>query len=357
MPTSSKKVKKSTKSQANKKGWLQRFVATQQKKLAQFMARRPHRSFRLTRRRDYVRPLELPGNISFTHEVTKTLWRHKKTFLLLMATYAVLYAALVGVQSQETYATISSTLKETGGELFSGNWGAIGQASLLFVSVASSGVTSESTEAQQIFSVLVFLMAWLTTVWLLRNLLAGHKVKLRDGLYNSGAPLFAMVIITIFIAIQLIPVALALIGYSAAASTGLIAAGGAGAMLFWLAAGLLTILSLFWVTSSLFAMIIVTIPGMYPYRAIKTAGDLMLGRRIKMLLRWLWMVLVVAVVWLAVVIPVILLDMGLKNLWPALEWLPIVPVVSLIMASITTVWVAAYVYLLYRKVVDYVPAN
>lgn len=327
----------------------------QKKRLDSFMARRPHRSFRLTRRREYIRPLVLPGNIAFTNEVNRTLWKYKNTFLLLSFVYVLLYALLVGVQSQDTYTTLTDTLKDTGGEALSGNWGAIGQAGLLFVTIASSGVSSDATEAQQIFSVLIFLMAWLSTVWLLRNLLAGHKVKLRDGLYNSGAPLLAMLCVTVFIAIQLIPVAVATIGYSAATTSGLIDAGGAGAMLFWLAAGLLSVLSLYWITSSLFAMIIVTLPGMYPYRAIRTAGDIMIGRRVTLLLRWLWMVLMVILAWIIVMLPIILIDMGLKALWPAITWLPIVPVAVLIMAGLSTVWFSAYVYLLYRKVVDYVP--
>ncbi len=342
---------------SSKKSWFKKFTATQKKRYNDFMNRRPHRSFQLTRRRDYVRPLALPGNISFTGEVTKTLWKYKKIFLWLIVIYVLLYALLVGVQSQETYTTLTDTLKDTGSEVFSGNWGAVGQAGLLFLTVASSGVSSEATEAQQIFSVLIFLLVWLTTVWLLRNLLAGHKVKLRDGLYNSGSPLFSMMVITLFIAIQLIPIAVAVIGYNAATTSGLIAAGGAGAMLFWLGAALLTVLSLYWITSSLFAMIIVTLPGMYPYQAIKTAGDIMLGRRIKMLLRWLWMALIIALAWAIIMIPIILLDMGLKSLWPAITWLPIVPVVALITAAGSTVWVSAYVYLLYRKVVDYVPES
>lgn len=320
-----------------------------------FMKRRPHRSFRLTRRRDYIRPLKLPGNIAFTHEVTQTVWRQKRMFLFLGLIYVVLFALLVGIQSQETYTTLTDSLESTSDNVFSGNWGEIGEAGLLLLAIVSSGANTEITEAQQIFSILIFLLMWLTTVWLLRNTLAGHKVKLRDGLYNSGAPLFATILITLFIVIQLIPVAVAFIGYSAASATGLIAAGGAGAMLFWIGAGLLTLLSLYWITSSLFAMIIVTLPGMYPYVAIRTAGDMVLGRRVKILLRWLWMVLVIILAWIVIVIPVILLDMGIKSLWPAVEWLPIVPITTLIMAALTTIWMASYVYLLYRKVVEYVP--
>lgn len=346
MPTNSKK----------KQSWFKRQIAAQKIRTEKFLARRPHRSFRLTRRRDAVRELELPGNIAFTGEVSRVLWGHKKTFGLLGLVYVALLALLVGVQSQDTFTTLTDTLKETGGDFFGGNWGAIGQAGVLLASIASSGISSEATESQQIFYVLIFLLTWLTTVWLLRNIMSGHTVRLRDGLYNSGAPLFATIIVAVVIAIQLLPVAAAFIGYNAASTSGLLN-GGAASMLFWLGAGLLTLLSLFWITSSLFAMILVTLPGMYPFRAIRIAGDVVLGRRIKILLRWLWMSLVVVVAWVVVMIPIILLDMGLKSLWPAIEWLPLVPMSALFMAALTTVWVAAYVYMLYRKVVDYVPAE
>ena len=69
------------------------------------------------------------------------------------------------------------------------------------------------------------------------------------------------------------------------------------------------------------------------------------------------MALMVVIFWLVIMLPIILLDMGIKSLWPAVQWLPIVPVAVIFMASISTVWVSAYVYLLYRKVVDYVPAK
>lgn len=333
-----------------------KFIRRQKARYDAFMNRRPHRSFRMTRRRDYVRPLVLPGYFSFTREVTKLLWKYRKMFALLALVYVVLYAVLVGLQSQADYTSLSDTLTSTSNGLFSGGWGAIGKAGLLLASVFSTNYTTQSTDAQQIFSVLIFLMTWLTTVWLLRNILAGHRVKLRDGLYNSSAPLLSMALIALLVAVQLIPVAIAFIGYNAALNSGLLA-GGVASMLFWLGAGLLAVLSLYWITSSLFAMVIVTLPGMYPYQAIKTAGDIVLGRRIKLLLRWLWMALVVVVATLVVMIPIILLDMFLKDAWPAIQSVPIVPVAFVVWLAVMTIWVSSYVYMLYRKVVDYVPGK
>ncbi|HEY8993016.1 MAG TPA: hypothetical protein VIM37_04205 [Candidatus Microsaccharimonas sp.] len=316
-----------------------------------YLARRPHRSFRVTRRRDYRRSLQLPGYFSFTHYVSKTIWKHKKVFLWLAVVYAVLTAVFIGIGSQEAYSTLTSTLQDTGSEIFQGNLGQIGQAALIFVSIGTSGLTSTPTEAQQIYVVILGLLVWLTTVWLLRNLLAGHRVKTRDGLYSAGAPIVATFQVALVMIVQLIPIALAVIAYTSASTTGLLNSGVA-AMLFWVVASLLTIMSLYWITSTFFALIIVTLPSMYPMKALKTAGDMVVGRRLRILLRILWMFGVVFAVSAIILIPVILIDTGLTHLWSAVGNVPIVPVALLLMGVGTFIWSASYIYLLYRRVVD-----
>ena len=320
-------------------------------RIGTYKKRRPHDSFKLTRRRDYSRSLELPGVMAFTAGVNKTIWKNRKVFIPLAIVYALLSGTLIGIGSQDTYTTLTDTLSETGSEIFKGNLGQIGQAGLLFVSVAGSGLSGTPTESQQIYTVILALLIWLTTVWLLRTILAGHRAKMRDGLYNAGSPIIATFLVSLLFLIQLVPIAIATIGYSAAASSGLLN-GGVAALLFWVAAVLLGIMSLYWVTSTFFALIIVTLPGMYPAQAVRTAGDMVTGRRLRILLRLLWMMLCVVVTWIIVMIPLILLDGGIKSLWPNLEGVPVIPVVLLLMGVTSFIWVASYVYLLYRKVVD-----
>lgn len=325
------------------------FSAMRSKSTA-YLKRRPHRTFRRTRRRDYVRQLELPGYWSFTTFVHKTLWKNRKLIAAMIIVYSLLTALMVGVASQDTYTALSDALRDTGDSIFQGNFGELGKASLLFVTAMTGGLSQALTEVQQVYAAILGLMVWLTTVWLLRNILAGHKVKLRDGLYNAGAPILSTFVVVLVATVQLLPLALALIGYSAAAATGLLS-GGVEAMMFWLAAGLLIALSLYWVTSTAIALIVVTLPGMYPFRAIQTAGDLVTGRRLRILLRLLWMGLAVVVAWAVIVIPIILLDTWIKGIWPSIEWVPTIPLVLLVMGSMTLVWSSSYIYLLYRKVV------
>lgn len=325
------------------------FIKTK-KRVESFLARRPHRSFKVTRRRDYARSLKLPGYFSFTNYVHQTLWTNRKTFILLALVYAIVTAIMVGIVSQTSYSTLTDTLRTTSGDLFVGSWGEISKAGLLLLTAMTGGMSQNLTDVQQVYAGMIMLLTWLTSVWLLRNILAGRKVKVRDGLYNSGSPILSTFLVALLFVVQLLPLALALIAYSAAATSGLLL-GGVEAMLFWIAAGLLCLLSLYWITGTIFAMIVVTLPGMYPYQAIKAAGDLVVGRRLRILLRFLWMVFIAVLAWVIILIPVILLDGWIKSVWPAVNWLPIVPVVLLALSSMTIIWVSSYVYLLYRKVV------
>lgn len=344
------KVKTKVKAKTNPKTIINNPITIVKNKVDSFLGRRPHRSFRRTRRRDFARSLELPGYISFTKYVAKTIWTNRKTLALLATLSAIVTWLMVGIASQDNYATLTDTLNSTSGGLFSGGLGEIGKAGLLFVSSATGGISQNLTEVQQVYAGIITLLTWMTSIWLLRNILAGNKVKMRDGLYSAGAPIVSTFIIALVFIVQLLPFAVALIAYSAASATGLLM-GGVEAMLFWIAAGLLAMLSLYWITSTFFALIIITLPGMYPFKALKTAGDIVVGRRLRILLRFLWMVVLTAIVWALVMIPVILIDSWLKGLWTAIAWIPTVPFVLLVLTSITVVWVSGYVYLLYRKVV------
>ena len=315
-----------------------------------FMKRRPHRSFRQTRRRDYVRSLRLPGYISFTKYVAKIIWSNRKNFILLALIYSIVTVLMVGIVSQDLYSTLTDTLGTTSEGFLVGFSGEIQKAGLLFLTALTGGMSQTLTDVQQVYAGIISLLAWLTSVWMLRNILAGYKIKVRDGLYNAGAPILSTFLVALLLIVQLLPLALALIAYSSAALTGILA-GGVEAMLFWIAASLLVMLSLYWITSTIIALVIVTLPGMYPFQAIKTAGDLVVGRRLRILFRFLWMGLITVFVWAIIMIPIIMFDGWIKSVWTAISWMPIVPVVLLVLAATTIIWVSSYVYLFYRKVV------
>lgn len=341
--TTKKKVTKAT-SQV----WYRRYFFAQKNRLHSYLRRRPHRSLRRTRRRDYVRPLAIPGYFAFTGYVAKTIWQHRKTFLLLAVLYALLSGLLAGLGSQDAYTQLGELVKQ-GGEGIVGN---LGQASLLLVAAVGGALNNtNATDAQKVFGFLLGLLLWMTVVWLLRAYQAGTAPRLRDGLYSSGSPLLATFSVAMIGVVQLLPIAIAMIGFAAASSYGLFD-GGLPAMLFWVVAALLTCLSLYWLTSTFIAMVVVTLPGMYPMRAIKIAGDLVVGRRVRILLRLVWMFFVTIVAWAIIMVPIILAVNWLTSIWKQVAWVPFVPLSLLVMSTLTLIWISSYVYLLYRKVVD-----
>lgn len=335
--TTAKKKKSATK--------LYNIAATKRSSL---LSRRPHRSFRLTRRRDYKRSLELPGYIAFTRQVWSMLWDNKKLFGGLAIVYAVLTAILIGLASQETYTQLQSIINESGKTLFAGTWGEFGKAGILLLTSASGSLVPELTEVQQVYSGLLLLIVWLTTVWLLRVIMTGKQPKLRDGLYNAGAPLVSTALISLLLLIQSIPFAAGLLIQSA--TNGSIS--GIEAMIFWIVSVLLAVLSLYWISTTMMALIVVTLPGMYPFQALRAAGDLVVGRRLRLLLRLAWLAVTILFAWLVVLLPAIIIENALSDKFQWVSSLPIVPMLMLLLASLATVWASTYVYMLYRKVVD-----
>lgn len=310
-----------------------------------FRKRRPHRTFQLTRRRDYKQKMTLPGYWALTTEVSRLLWDNKKLFICFTLFYAVISVGVIGLMSNSAFSEFRNTLSAEY-ELFGINLNGVVETASL-VGATMMGMFAEPlTESQQIIGGISILLAWMTMVWLLRQILAGHKVKLRDGLYSSGSPFIATFIIFLVIIIQLLPVALGLIVYSVLTASG-IATQGVEAMLAWTAIILLAVMSLYWITSSIVALVIVTLPGMYPFAALKQAGDIVVGRRLRVMLRLLWSVVILLVAWAVLLAPAVIIQSAIN-----IDWLPILPLTIALLSALTLVWFSAYAYLLYRRLID-----
>lgn len=331
--------------------WLDRFNRRLTDRYQSFLNRRPHRTFRRSRRRDYVRSLVLPGYIAFTAQVTRMLMTRKKVFLPLIGMFALVIILIGAVVSQDTYSQIDSLLKELGGDVFGqGGMSKVGQAGLLMISTFAVNPNTLSVD-QQIYMANAMLFAWLCTVWLLRECLAGRNPRLRDSLYNAGAPIISTTIVVMILIIQLLPIGLMALVYAALMSVGILESG-FGSMLFWVFAAVVAALVLYWITSTLIGLVVVTLPGMYPLRALRAAGDLVVSRRLRILYRWLWAIAVIVVAWAVIMIPIILLESAAKSAWTTINDVPIVPCIGAVMTALSVVWFAAYVYLLYRRIVD-----
>lgn len=329
--------------QASVKGMLRRAAARRQ----QFLARRPHRTLRLTRRRDYRRSLKLPGYWSLTLEVLRTMRRHRRTFAALLAWYIVVMVVVSNMVSQETYAQLKEIMHAASEQ---GVNYAVSVSALIW-GVLMGQFNGGLGSSGQIFSSLFGMLLWLSTVWIMRSIGSGHAPKARDGIYNAGGPVMAIGLLVMIMVVQMIPAALGVIVYTAAEVSGVL-----DQTPLLMSVGLIMIVSVimsaYWMTGTFFAMVISTLPGMYPFEALRLAGDLVVGRRLRLLLRLGWLLLVTIGVWLLVLVPMIFLDDALTRALPQLGWLPLVPLTALCLAAYSIMLAAAYIYTLYRKVVD-----
>lgn len=312
-----------------------------------------HKSFRRSYREDYVRPLETPGLLAHTFAALRLIFRNKKLFIPLILLAVFLSITLVGLMSEATYRQFQDVLDQTEAELAGGEIGNVAKAGLLLIStITTGGLSGSSSESAMVFFVLIFLIVWLVTIFILRHILAGHKIKLRDALYNAGAPLVPTFIVLAIIFLQCIPLFILIIVHSAAVTTGFLETPFYALVYFVFALAMLAT-SGYFLSSSLMALVAVTAPGLYPIRAMRAASDLMAGRRIKFCIRLIYLLISTVFIWVLVMLPIILIDMGLKSSFEWLTGAPIVPVALVIMTCFTFVYLAAYLYVYYRWMIRY----
>lgn len=332
-----------------------RFIRSQftkmKKKIADHRSRRPHRSFKVTAKRDYKRSFKLPGYIAFTLATLRVLKQHWLSFLLLGCVYVVIVLLLGAATNQDMYNSLVDQLTKTTGDISEDSLGELGKSLLLSASLFVSAGSNITNDSQQILFGFTSLLIWMATVWLLREYLAGKKPRLRDALYSSSAPLVATFLVVLYGLMQAIPVVLLMMAYAVLSGAELLTEG-FGLMLFSFIGILVVSLVLYWLVSTFIALIIVTLPGMYPMHALRVAGDLVVGRRLRILLRLVWMIILMFIFWLLTVVPIILLDSWMRGKWEWIQNIPLVPAVSLLFAAAALIWSCVYIYLLYRKLVE-----
>ena len=313
---------------------------------------RLHRTFRRSYREDYRRDLEVPGIMYHVFAAFRVIFKNWKLFVPLLVIVVLMNVVLVGIMSESSYKQFQDVLDETTTQVAGGDIGNVAKAGLLLIStVTTGGLSGESSEAATIFGVIVFLMIWLTTIFLLRHRLAGHKVKLRDGLYNAMTPLISTFVVFAVAVVQCIPIFVLIIVYSAAVQTEFLATP-FYALVFFIFAALMVLISGYLLSSTIMALVAVTAPGLYPMKAMHAASDLMMGRRVKFVLRIVALALVLVVMWIVIMVPLIVFDLWMKTF----EWtseIPFVPVCLNVMTCFTVMYLSAYFYLYYRWMLNY----
>ena len=276
---------------------------------------------------------KLPSAWKMTVNTAKLIWLHKKPFVILTLIYGFLNLLLV---KGFAGATNVGELKDQLSDVFSGSFGSLASGLGVFVILlGSSGNTSSATGgAYQLF---LGILTSLAIIWMLRQLLQGAvTVKVRDAFYNGMYPLVPFIGVLIIVGFQFIPMLIGSSIYGIVINNG-IAVHMIEKVLWFVVFILLSSLTLLFISSSLIALYIVTLPNMTPFKALRSAKELVKGRRLIVIRKLLWMPLALLIGAAILMLPIII--------WatPLAQW------VFFLLTMFGLVAVHAYMYGLYRE--------
>ena len=277
----------------------------------------------------------LPNVWQLTQTTAKTLWRNKKLFIGLTLVYGLLN--LVLVQGLSSNTDISS-LKHQLSQVFSGHLGSVGSSLSVFVVLVDSAGNSSSPTAG-VYQLVLALIASLAVIWALRQLLAGRQLRIRDAYYRGMYPLIPFILVLMVVGLQLIPLLVGSTLYAVVTTNGIAVT--VIEKLIWLFVfGVLALWTLYMLSSSLFALYIVTLPDMTPLKALRSARELVRHRRWTVLRKILWLPLALLLIAAVLMVPIIIW------LTPLAQWL------FFVLTMFVLVAVHGYMYTLYRELLN-----
>lgn len=277
-----------------------------------------YKSFGLQKKikRSDVQPV--PNVIRLTKQSLQLTKRSWKQFAVIMLIYGALNILLV-----QGLGSLGSDTRSDAADL----------STVTSAVQVGNGAMSQTGSLYQ--SILLVILS-LTFIWSLRQVYVNEKFSVRDAFYKSMYPLIPFLLVVAVVMLELIPMALGGTALSIALASG-IAASTTEILIWAFIVSLLAILSIFLVSSSLFALIVVTLPVMTPIKALRSAKQLVINRRLLVMRKLLFLPFLLFVVVSLVITPFVI-------------WLPqTVLWLFLPLMLVITPFVYAYIYNLYRE--------
>lgn len=293
------------------------------------LAEPKHRSFRLEKHFPRAPRPAIAGSFLLFRRAFGILKQNWKLFLGITAVYALLNLLLV----QNFFGIDVSAAKDSAQSFLHGHWGKVANGFSVIGYLFGSAGTSPSTSA---YRLILAIIGSLAMIWALRQVLAGTpRVRIRDSFYEGMYPLVPFILIFLVISLQLIPITIALYLYGVVGASGLMEAS-----LWALVIGALAVLTLYMVSSSIFALYVACLPGMTPVASLKAAADLVRHRRLAVVSRLIMLPIMLIVLLAVVMIPLIIFAT------------PAVTIVFFLFLMVALPVIHSYFYCLYRELLN-----
>lgn len=292
-----------------------------------------YKTFRLSKRIRHPGPKLPAARKLFTGSV-RHLLSNKKLYFGISAVYLILTILLVrgfgfGFDSQlvEVKEIITDASGDQISEVLTG-------AALLAVLVDTVG--QAPSQVGGIYQSILLVIVSLALIWALRQTHANERPQVKDAFYRGMQPLVPFILVFTVIILQLIPLAIGNFIFNIVIRNGLAVTG--FEQFIWAALyALLALVSFYMLTSSLFALYIVTLPDITPMQALRSARELVRYRRLSVVRKIVFLPLVALLLLIVIMLPVVYF---------------LTPVAEIILFVFTIFGVAivhAYMYELYRK--------
>jgi hypothetical protein len=298
-------------------------------------ARAKRRTLTAVKPRRLKQAVRLPNVWQLTKAAAQTFWRHRRLFVGIILVYGLLN--LVLVQGLATGTDVGS-LKSELSRVFHGHLGSLASGLSIFV-VLIGGAGNSSSPTGGAYQLFLALIASLAIIWALRQVLAGAQFRIRDAYYRGMYPLVPFILVLLVIGLQLLPLLIGSLLYGIVSSNG-IAVYFIEKLIWLLIYAALALWSLYMISSSIFALYIVTLPDMTPLKALRSAKELVRRRRWTVLRKILWLPLLLLIVAAVIMLPIIIW------LTPLAQW------VFFLLTMFALAAVHIYLYTLYRELLN-----
>jgi len=284
-----------------------------------------------TRKKNSINPAPraLPSVWALTRNAAGLVWHNRVLFLGITSVYALLTIIFVGITSNTDIAFLKQSFTTSS---------TIGAGLNVFLNLLGSSGNS-SNAAEGAYQFILAIIASLAIIWALRQVVAGSNIRIRDSFYKGMSALVPFVLVLLVVGIKLIPLLIGSAIYAQVMSNG-IAVALFEKILWGIVFGISAVISLYLVSSSIFALYIVTLPDMTPLKALRSARDLVKGRRIILIRKVLFL-------------PLLLFVMAAIIMLPFIIWMTSLAVaVFFIISMLVLLVVHSYFFTLYRELIN-----
>ena len=295
-----------------------------------------YRSFRLHRKIKPLQP-ELASSFKLFKRSLKQLKDNWRLFTGIVIIYALLNMILV--RGFTAGSLDLSSLKHAFQLGVKGPFSNVTISAALFTQLLGTTNQTGASATGSAYQGILLVIVSLATIWGLRQVLSGERVRIRDTFYKGLYPLIPFTLVLLVIGVELLPLVAGSWVYTVAVGSGILTTV-LEKILFIILFILLAILTFYMLCSSLFGLYIVCLPDMTPIRALRSARKLVLHRRWTVIRKLLFLPVAILVLAALIMLPILLLLTAIA-VW-----------VYFILSLVAWVLAIAYMYNLYRELLN-----